>query len=200
MKFLLVLAVSLLVVVAAGIGVLLFRTPAATSMPDVRDRLDALSREVQDLRAEIAARKTGELSDSERAAILQLIVDDRADQQAQQRKDQQKRFLELSLACADRAAQKYGWTAEQRASFADVLLLGRDKLEEMETRLRDLGLTSDIDGMVKASEAAYRDFKAWRTEELTKRLGPDLARRVGEDADFNALANAGLVQASRASR
>ena len=42
--------------------------------------------------------------------------------------------------------------------------------------------------MVEVANGSYRDLRAWRLEELTKHLGPDIATRLNSDVEFGLLA------------
>jgi hypothetical protein len=143
MKRTLVSVVSLLVLLAVGIGVGSLHYRHSTSIRELGARLDTLSREVSDLRTELSVRKPSEISAEQRKAILQVIADDRTEQKRQQVEDQQKRVLHLSLACADRFAEKYALTADQRTAFLEVLRLSREKLEALEKQLSELQLLVD---------------------------------------------------------
>jgi len=199
MKSPLVLAVSVLVILAAGIGVLLLERKSAASAQETRARLEMLSREIPELRAELAALKAGDISAEQRGAILKLIADDRAEQKRLQGEDEHKRFTELSRACADRAARKYGLTDDQRNGVFDVLMMGREKLNAMDVQPIDFRNAGDVDAMAEAANKAFQALKTWRLDELTKRLGPDLARRVNED-ELGMLGDAGRLEASRQGR
>ncbi len=200
MKALLVSAVSLLVLITAGVAVLLVRSPDPAATREARARVDSLSADVQALRNEIAARKAGDLSTAEHDAILKVIAADRVAQQDLQEQEQQRRLAQLSHDCAARAAQKFGLTAVQKEGFLEVLLLSQGKLEVMEAQLTDPKLAGGLDAMIEAANGAYRDLKAWRLEELGKRLGPELAGKVNDDVEFGLLADASRIQASRSSR
>src|SRR6266850_7696307 len=172
MKTFLLATVSVLVLLTAGLAIALFRgksaapaeeaarTSGSTSAVPMSSatthgddgtlaRLDALSREITELRAEMAALKAGAERESvpqlasaekpesietqtsvnpiQRDAILKVIADDRAEQKRKQDDEQRQRDLEAALARADRAAQKYGLTVDQRKGLVDVLLADAQK-------------------------------------------------------------------------
>lgn len=110
--------------------------------------------------------------------------------------DQQKRFTELSLAFADRAAQKYGLTDEQRQALTEVLRLGREKVNGMVAQLEEFRRRGDVDGIASALNQLNNEYKAWRLEQLTKHLGPELAQRVDPYED-GALGDWGRIEASQ---
>jgi hypothetical protein len=99
---------------------------------EILARMDALTREVDDLRAQVAALEAGAgrepaVAAAEKAvdedttnyaavhrdAILKVIEDDRLAQQRKRQEEQRARDLEQSLARAERVAQRVGLTPEQ---------------------------------------------------------------------------------------
>jgi hypothetical protein len=195
----LALALSVVAICAAVISFVLIDQRNAAAASEMHARLDALSRESQALRSEIAALKTSEIRADQRSAILKVIADDRADQKRKQSDDQQQRFVQLSAAYADRAAQKYGLTDDQRKGLLEVLVMSREKFDAMEAQMIALRNAGDIDGLADAANKSYHELKTWRLDELTKRLGSDVAQRVSED-DLGLLGDAGRLEASRQGR
>jgi len=186
MKSSVVLGVALLAA-ATGAGALLLR-------------VGALSRDVQELRAELAAVKAGQVTPEIRKAVLALIEESRVERKRQQAEDENQRFRQMTEASADRLAQKYGLAADQRARLVDLLYLSREKMDAMEAQMRELASTGDVDAVTKASHEAFEDLEAWRRDELVQRLGAELAERVAKDSDFGMLADAARVQTSRPPR
>jgi hypothetical protein len=165
-------------------------------------RLDALAAQMSELRSEMAALKAGanresvpELARTEkpetvetaaavspiqRDAILKVIADDRAEEKRKKDEEQAQRDLQNALARADRAAQKYGLNVDQRKGLVDVLVTDAQKTNELRTQMMAQGFNGDREAMRKA----FTDLDAWRMDELTKRVGPDLAQQV-HDGEFN---------------
>jgi hypothetical protein len=199
MKASFALAFGVLAILAAVISFVLIEQRNADTASEMRARLDALAREGRDLRSEIAALKTGEISAEQRSAILEVIAADRADQKRQQSEDQQKRFVQLSAACADRAAQKYGLTEDQRKGLLEVVMMSREKLDAMQAQMIALRDAGDMDAIADAASRSFHELKAWRLDELTKRLGADVAQRVNED-ELGLLGDAGRLEESRQGR
>lgn len=179
-------------------------SPAASPSPgdtEALARLDALDREVSELRAQIAALKssaarqpsaelaaveteshpsTGEMTSAEHESVLKVIAEDRAEQKRKQDEERQQRDLQNALAHADRAAQKYGLSMDQKKGLVDVFVLDAQKSNDLQTFMQQQGFNGDREAMRKA----FTDLDDWRTDELTKRFGPDLAQQI-HDGEFN---------------
>lgn len=164
-------------------------------------RLDALDREIADLRAQLAAVRsgadrqptatpvaveaenapsTGGMSAAEHESVLKVIAEDRAEQKRKQDEERQQRDLQNALAHADRAAQKYGLTMDQKKGLADVFVQDAEKSNDLQTHMQQQGFNGDREAIRKA----FSDLDTWRTDELTKRLGADLAQQI-HDGEFN---------------
>jgi hypothetical protein len=164
-------------------------------------RLDALDREVSDLRAQLAVLKSGaerqpsvapaaieteshasmgEMTAAEHESVLKVIEEDRADQKRKQDEERQQRDLQNALAHADRAAQKYGLTMDQKKGLVDVFVLDAQKSNDLQTFMQQQGFNGDRQAIRKA----FTDLDDWRTDELTKRFGADLAQQI-HDGEFN---------------
>jgi len=200
MKPLVVLAFGLLLMTTVGVGALLLRSPDAAPKSEIRDRLDALSSELVRLRSELDSIKTSGITPAQRDGILALIADARVEEQRQVARDEQQRYMQLALACAERAARKYDLTPDQGKGIVDVLLLSRDKLEAIGVELIEARRSQDLDTFVETINDAYRELKIWRLQELEKRVGRDIAAKLNEDDEFSILADAGRVEASRSVR
>jgi len=187
-----------MVIVAIAFSGLLLRAAYMKARRAEEARMDQLVGEIQELRGQIEALKAVEISTAERDAIRQLIADAQVEHSLETGQAEQR--LKFTLACADRAALKYGLTPDQRSGVADVLLQSQEKVDAMETHLRDTQPVGGLDGLVEAANEAYRSLKAWRLDELTKRVGPDLARRLDADVEFGLLADAGSGRPSRLHR
>lgn len=171
-----------------------------TRSDEVLARLDAFAREIDDLRAQIAALKAGSAREpaaeaapqkaldepaasfaaAHRDAILKVIDDDRQEQKRKQDEEQRARDLQSALARAERTAKQFGLVGDQQKSLADVYILERQKIDDLRNRMRDQG------GAVADPEAmrqGFQDLRDWRLNELTIRLGADLAGKIN-DADF----------------
>ena len=224
MKTFLIVAVSLLILLTAGLAVALFEgksavptegaVKASTSTlvvpmssasvhgnDETLARMDALALEMTELRSEMAALKAGanresvpELARTEkpesveaptavshiqRDAILKVIADDRAETKRKQEEEQQQRDLQNALARAERASQKYGLNVDQRKGLVDVFLADAQKTSDLRTQMMTQGFNVDREAMRKA----FTDLDAWRMDELTKRVGPDMAQQV-HDGEF----------------
>lgn len=179
-------------------------TPAAAPAPSVSDaragealaRVDALSREVDDLRAELAALKAGaarqpaletaalkpvddssaSFAAAHREAILQVIEDDRQDQKRKAEEEQRARDLQAALSRAERTAKQFGLLADQQKQLADIYVLERQKMVDLRTQSRDPNAAADPQAM----RQGYRDLREWRLTQLTNRFGPDLGARIDE--------------------
>ena len=180
------------------------RSAAPASSPadsETLARLDALDREIADLRAQLAAVKsgadrqptatpavveretpppTGGMSAAEHESVLKVIAEDRAEQKRKQDEERQQRDLQNALARADRAAQKYGLTMDQKKGLVDVFVQDAEKSNDLQTLMQQQGFNGDREAIRKA----FTDLDTWRTDELTKRLGADLAQQV-HDGEFN---------------
>lgn len=178
--------------------------PAASSNPvdsEALARLDALDREVSDLRAQLAALKSGadrqpsatpaaiesqsppsagQMSAAEHESVLKVIEEDRAEQKRKQDEERQQRDLQNALAHADRAAQKYGLTMDQKKGLVDVFVLDAEKSNDLQTLIQQQSFNGDRETIRKA----FTDLDSWRMDELTKRLGADLAQQI-HDGEFN---------------
>jgi hypothetical protein len=230
MKVLLVLVAGALVLMLLGLGFFLFTTlrveperVAASSAPgssvvaaaagaesaradDVLARLDTLTREIDDLHAEVLALKAGAerqpaaapaavavenesaaaFAAQHRDAILKVIADERAEQVRKKEEEQRQRDMESLLARADRTAKKFGLDATQQKQLADVYVLEQQKIEDMRTAMRDQGgWQGNPDGV----RTAFQEMRDWRLNELTTRLGADLAQKINE-ADVQAFRGA----------
>jgi hypothetical protein len=147
----------------------LFERRDVMTVRELRARVAALEREV-------AALKSGPTAD-----------------------EQLKRFTELTVACADRAAKKYALTDDQRKSIVEVLLLGREKIDGIMSRLAEFKESGDVDGMATAMNREYEGYKTWRSEELAKRMGSELAERVNQ-GELEVVGDFGRFEQSRQAR
>jgi hypothetical protein len=181
-------------------------TPSSSASAHREDetlaRLDALSSQISEIRTEMAELKASASRESvpelalaekpetvetaaavtpiQRNAILKVIEDDRAEQKRKAEEEQAQRDLQNALARADRAAQKYGLNVDQRKGLVDVLVADAQKTNELRTQMMAQGFNGDREAMRKA----FTDLDTWRMDELTKRVGPDLAQQV-HDGEFN---------------
>ncbi|MFN0006360.1 MAG: hypothetical protein ACKVXR_00505 [Planctomycetota bacterium] len=164
---------------------------------EVLARMDALAREVDDLRAQVAALEAGAAREPavvaaaqtppegsaatyaavHREAILQVIEDDRLTQQRKREEEQRARDLQAALARAERTAKKFGLDAEQQKSLADVYILERAKMEDLRTQFRDQG---GMGADPEQARTAFTELRDWRLTELSNRLGEDLAQQINK--------------------
>jgi hypothetical protein len=155
-------------------------------------RIESLNQEVNDLHLEllrlkedktrtpaaaaepvkVAEVETTNFAVQHRDSILKIIAQDREDQDRKKEEERKARDLENILARADRAAKKLGLNATHQKALADVYILERQKMDDM----RNLRGQGDPE----AARTAFQEFRDWRTAELTKRLGADLAQQVSE--------------------
>jgi hypothetical protein len=223
MKTALILVVLVLVLALGALGLTLFGNaraatadahggnapasvaaqPAASESADTLARIDALGREVDDLRAQVAALKAGaarepaapvvaekpveEASTSfvadHRDAILRVIEEDRQEQKRKADEEQRARELQAALARAERTAKEFGLGHDQEKSLADVYILERAKIDDLRTQMRDQT------GDPAAMRQSFRELRDWRLNELTTRLGADLAQKIN-DTDAQAFRGA----------
>lgn len=121
---------------------------------------------------QVAEAETTNFAVQNREAILKLIAQDREDLERKKEEERRAKDLEAILARADRAAKKLGLNSTQQKALADVYILERQKMDDM----RNLRGQGDPE----AARTAFQDFREWRTEELTKRLGADVAQQINE--------------------
>ena len=224
MKTALILVVLVLVLALGALGLTLFgnnrtatadthggNAPASVAAQPVAPgesaetlaRIDALGREVDDLRAQVAALKAGaarepaaavvaekpveEASTSfvadHRDAILRVIEEDRQEQKRKADEEQRARELQAALARAERTAKEFGLGHDQEKSLADVYILERAKIDDLRTQMRDQT------GDPAAMRQSFRELRDWRLNELTTRLGADLAQKIN-DTDAQAFRGA----------
>jgi hypothetical protein len=175
--------------------------PAAASdarSAEVLQRLDSLAREVDDLRAQLATLRASSsrepaavvasaepvedesvasFASEHRGAILKVIEEDREAQRRKAEEEQRARDLQASLARAERTAKQFGLAADQQKALADVYILERQKIDEMRNQMRDQG---GAGGDPEAMRNTFRELRDWRLNELTVRLGSDLADKINE--------------------
>lgn len=176
----------------------------AAGRDEILARLDALGREVGDLRTQIASLQAGaarepvaEAGDASRRAepidesssafaaehrdaILRVIEEDRAEQKRKQDEEQRARDLQTALARAERTAKQFGLAQDQQKALADVYILEREKMEGLRAQMRDPFAAGNDPEALRQS---FRDVRDWRLNELTNRFGPELAEKIN-DADF----------------
>jgi hypothetical protein len=120
----------------------------------------------------VAEADTTSFAAEHREAILKIIAQDREDQDRKREEERKARDLENILNRADRTAKKLGLNATQQKSLADVYILERQKMDEMRNMRGQ--------GDPEAARTAFREFRDWRTGELTKRFGPELTQQLEE--------------------
>ncbi len=162
---------------------------------EVAQRIDALSREVDVLREEIAAMKSSSARETapevaaaapapvddnssmfaaeHRSAILKVIEEDRAEQKRKADDEQRARDLQASLARAERTAKQFGLAADQQKALADIYIAERQKMD-------DIRAQGGPGGDPEAMRTSFRELRDWRLNELTVRLGADLAEKINE--------------------
>ncbi|MFN0241540.1 MAG: hypothetical protein ACKVWV_01480 [Planctomycetota bacterium] len=172
-------------------------TPGASKADDpaLRDELAALAAHVDRLEAEIVRLRDGSsrtpaiapaatdaLAESTppRDAILEVIEQDRQERQRKQQEERDQREMTQLLARSERIAQEVGLDARQQKSLTDVLVLERQKIDEMRAQFRgDDGAPRDFE----QAREQFQALRAWKTNELATRLGADVAKRIEEEDD-----------------
>lgn len=171
--------------------------PAATlDTSDVQKSIRDLSDEVERLRAELVALREGRVRESATAqddgkvgeelpagslailqkdAILRVIAEDRADQVRKEEEARKQRELEQAQQRAERTGKELNLTAAEQSKLAEVYAMEREKRDEFMSRMR-AGDVPDRDQM----RQQFQEYRDWRTNELTSRLGSDLAAKVNE--------------------
>jgi hypothetical protein len=173
------------------------QTPQGPQNPgdEVLARMDSMAREIDSLRIQVAALRAGAEREPAivvaepvdgiaasgaalpRDKILQVIEEDRLAQQRKRDEDQRARDLAAMLTRAERTAKKFGLDARQEKSLADVYILERQKMEDFRTQMREQGgFGADPEQM----RQSFQDLRTWRLDELTSRLGSDLANQINE--------------------
>lgn len=137
-------------------------------LKDDRNRTPAVAAES----VKVAEADTTNFAVQNRDAVLKIIAQDREDQERKREDERKAKELENILSRADRAAKKLGLNSTQQKALADVYILERQKMDEM----RNLRGQGDPE----SARSAFQEFRDWRTAELTKRLGADLAQQVNE--------------------
>ena len=169
-----------------------------TRSAEVLQRLDALSREVDLLREQVSAMKTSAAREpapeiaaaaqpvdetpstfaaEHRNAILKVIEEDREAQKRKADEEQRARDLQASLARAERTAKQFGLAQDQQKALADVYILERQKMEEIRNQFAAQGGPG---GDPEAMRTSFRELRDWRMNELTVRLGAELAEKINE--------------------
>jgi hypothetical protein len=168
---------------------------------DVEARMDAMAREIDELRAQVATLKAGaerepaaeaasekpadspstaSFASEHRDAILKVIDEDREEQKRKADEEQRARDLQNALARAERTAKQFGLAADQQKSLADVYILERQKMEDLRGQMRDQG---GMGGDPEAMRQSFRELRDWRLNQLTTRFGDDLGGKIN-DADL----------------
>ena len=167
---------------------------------EVLQRLDVLSKEMDDLRADLAVLRSSasrepaheaaaaaapapidessaSFASEHRNAILKVIEEDREAQKRKAEEEQRARDMAASLARAERTAKQFGLGADQQKALADVYILERQRMEEMRNQMRD---QAGMGGDPEAMRNSFREMRDWRLNELTTRLGAELAEKINE--------------------
>jgi hypothetical protein len=112
-----------------------------------------------------------------------VIEEDRQEQKRKADEEQRARELQAALARAERTAKEFGLGHDQEKSLADVYILERAKIDDLRTQMRDQT------GDPAAMRQSFRELRDWRLNELTTRLGADLAQKIN-DTDAQAFRGA----------
>lgn len=170
------------------------QTVAPADSAETLARIDAIGRRLDDLSAQIAALKAGAAREPVAAAapekpvdevstnfvaehrdsILKVIEEDRQEQKRKAEEEQRARELQAALARAERTAKEFGLGHDQEKLLADVYVLERAKIDDLRTQMRDQT------GDPAAMRQSFRDLRDWRLNELTTRLGAELAEKINE--------------------
>jgi hypothetical protein len=168
---------------------------------EVAQRIDTLSREVDVLREELASMKSSAAREvapevaaaapqpvddnaamfaaEHRSAIMKVIEEDRAEQKRKAEEEQRARDLQASLARAERTAKQFGLAADQQKALADIYIAERQKMDDLRNQFAAQGGPGG-GGDPEAMRTSFRELRDWRTNELTLRLGADLADKINE--------------------
>ncbi len=171
--------------------------PSATlDTSDLHKEVRDLSDEVMRLRAELAAvrqgrvRETAVVKDPAKAeeelpaeslailhkdAILRVIAEDRADQARKEEDARKQQQLEQAMQRAERVGKELNLSKAEQQKLGEVYAMEREKRDEFMSKMRT-GDVPDRDQM----RQTFQEYRDWRTNELTTRLGADLATKVNE--------------------
>ena len=171
---------------------------SAANPAELISRIDALAQDLSDLRVEIQNLKQGTnrapalavttsavpepeqtgMIAQHRSDILKVIEEDRQEQARLKEEERQKQIRDAANARADRIAKQLKLGEAQQQSLADVYVLERQKSDDL--RNKNNGL--DPQAARDAFRAGMNEIRDWRSGELTKRLGADIAQQI-EGAD-----------------
>lgn len=167
--------------------------PAPLEDADLLARVESLTGQVEALRSELAQFREGtgraaieppvvaaapsEFAKAHRDGILQVIEEDRQVREQKREEERTQRENEALLARAERMAKQFGLSAMQQKSLADVLVLERQKIDDLRNQVREQG---GVDGNTDVVRENIRTLREWRTGELTARFGDELAQKMNE--------------------
>jgi hypothetical protein len=114
-----------------------------------------------------------------RTDILKVIEEDRQEQARLKEEARQKQIRDSMIARADRIAKQLKLGEAQQQSLADVYVLERQKTDELRNKNNN---ALDPQAARDAFRSGMNEIRDWRSGELTKRLGADIAQEI-EDAD-----------------
>lgn len=173
--------------------------PAASPLVDNSDlthQLTDLTNEVARLRSELASVRDGRVREPAIAkdptkateetpaeslailhkdAILRVIAEDRADQLRKEDEARKQRELEQATQRAERVGKELNLSTTEQRKLAEVFVMEREKRDEFMRNMRN-GDVPDREQM----RTSFQEYRDWRTNELTTRLGADLAAKVNE--------------------
>jgi len=112
-----------------------------------------------------------------RSAIMKVIEEDRQAQKRKADEEQRARDLQASLARSERTAKQFGLAADQQKALADIYILERQKMDDIRNQFAAQGGPG---GDPEAMRTSFRELRDWRLNELTLRLGADLAEKINE--------------------
>lgn len=177
-------------------------TPTTTSAAptldnsDLQSEITALQNELARLRSELVSLREGRTRESATAtpasastelipaeslaiiqkdAILRVIAEERADLQRKEDEARKQRELEQATQRAERVAKELNLSPAEQTKLAEVYVMEREKRDEFMRNMRN-GEVPDREQM----RQSFQEYREWRTNELTTRLGSDLATKVNE--------------------
>jgi uncharacterized membrane protein YgcG len=163
---------------------------------DLQSEITALQNELARLRSELVSLREGRTRESATAtpasastelipaeslaiiqkdAILRVIAEERADLQRKEDEARKQRELEQATQRAERVAKELNLSPAEQTKLAEVYVMEREKRDEFMRNMRS-GEVPDREQM----RQSFQEYREWRTNELTTRLGADLATKVNE--------------------
>lgn len=156
-------------------------------MDDLNMQIAALEAKVTDLqragsrvdasdeRVTLAA-APAEIAVVQRDTILKVIAEDRLLQEQLREEERKKREQAALDQQAERIANKLNMNSLQKNQLVDLLGQERTKMAALRDQFQG---GAGTDGFANARDS-FREIRDWKTGELTKLFGADLATQIGE--------------------